>query len=175
MIAVRYAKALYELAQEKNLLDKVFQDIQSIAAILKRDTSLQNFLENPVVKGEQKKELLKSAFNDKVQPMVSSLLSLLVDKRRESFLFAICIAFIQIYKEKEGYSEVIFTTAMPAAEEAKSILQKQLSEKLKMKVDLKTVVDENLIGGFKLRIDDMLMDKSIATQLENFKKELLSK
>lgn len=175
MIAVRYAKALFELAQEKGLLDTVFGDMQGIASVLREEPSLHKFLENPVVKEQQKIELLEVAFKGKVQPMVISLLHLLVAKSRESYLFAICIAFHQLYKEKEGYREVILTTATPASEETKAIINQKIAEKLQTKVDIKTVVDEELIGGFKLRINDMLMDKSIATQLENIKKELLSK
>lgn len=175
MIAVRYAKALFELAQEKGVLETVMQDMQGIAEVLKAEPALHQFLENPVVKEQQKKQLLNAAFQGKVHEMVSSLLNLLVAKNREHYLLSICVAFHELYKEKEGYREVVLTTATPASEEAKALLQNKIAEKLQTKVDIKTVVDEQLIGGFKLRINDMLMDKSIATQLDNMKKELLSK
>lgn len=175
MVAVRYAKALFELAQEKDVLETVFNDMQGVAAVLKSEPVLHNFLENPVVKEQQKLQLLESAFKGKVHDTVSSLMSLLVTKNRENYLFAVCTAFHELYKEKEGYREVVLTTATPASEEAKSLLETKIAEKLQTKVDIKTVVDEQLIGGFKLRINDMLLDKSIASQLENMKKELLSK
>lgn len=175
MISVRYAKALYQLATEKNILKDVYNDMQGVIAVLKSDNSLKEFLENPVVKEEQKKQLLVTAFGDRVQPIILSMFKLLVDNNREHFLNAVCLSFLQIYKEKQGFREVILTTAKPATEDSKSQLQKELSEKLHTKVAMQTIVDEKLIGGFKLRVDDLLMDKSIATQLENIKKELLSK
>lgn len=175
MIAVRYAKALFELAKEQNILDKVADDMQGIAEVLKGEHNLSKFLENPVVKEQQKKQLFETAFGGRVQPIVSSLLNLLVTKKRENFLFSICLVFHNLYKKEQGYREVVLTTAAPAPEEIKSLLNKKIAEKLQAKVDIKTLVDEDLIGGFKLRVDDMLMDKSIAAQLENMKKELLSK
>lgn len=175
MIAVRYAKALFELAEEKGVLEVVAQDLQGIAKVLKEEPSLQEFLENPVVKEGQKKELLQMAFKGSVQPMVTSLLDLLVTKKREVFLPAVCLVFQQLYKEKEGYREVVLTTATPASKEVQTLLQNKIADSLKTKVDIKTEVDEDLVGGFKLRIDDMLMDRSIATQLQNIRKELLNK
>lgn len=175
MVAVRYAKALFELAQEKEVLEVVFNDMQAVATVLETELSLHKFLDNPVVKEQQKKQLLESAFKGKVHSLVSSLLDLLVTKKREHFLQSICISFHELYKEKEGYREVVLTTAIPASEEVKSLLQTKIAEMLQTKVDIKTVVDEQLIGGFRLRINDMLMDKSIAMQLQSMKKELLSK
>lgn len=175
MIAVRYAKALFELAQEKSVLETVCEEMRGIAAILKAEPAVHKFLENPAVKAQQKRQLLETAFKDKVQPMVSTLLSLLLTKNRESYLLAICLAFQQLHKEKEGYKEVVLTTTTPASERAKSLIHKKIEEKLQAKVDIKTVVDKELIGGFKLQINDLLMDKSIATQLENIKKQLRSK
>lgn len=175
MIAVRYAKALFELAEEKSVLGTVCEEMQTIATILKTEPALHEFLENPVVKAQQKKQLLQAALKENVQPMVSSLLHLLITKGRESYLLAICIAFQQFYKEKEGYKEVVLTTATPASEEVKTLIHQKIAEKLQTKINIKTVVEEELIGGFKLQINDMLMDKSIATQLENIKKQLRSK
>ncbi len=174
MVAVRYAKALFELAREKNILEAVAEDMQGIAESCKEST-LCAFLENPVVKEQQKKQLLETAFAERVQPITASFLNLLVKKKRENFLFAICLTFHQLHKKEEGYREVVLSTAAPASQEVTDLLNKKIAEKLNAKITMKTIVDEELIGGFKLRIDDMLMDKSIAAQLENMKKELLSK
>ncbi len=84
-----------------------------------------------------------------------------MEKKREHFLVATCLAFQQLYKKEKGYREVVLTTATEASKEVKDLLNKKIADKLDAKVAMKTVVDEELIG--------------IAAQLENMKKELLSK
>lgn len=174
-VAVRYAKALFSLAKEEQVLEQVYLDMRNIAEVVKEQTSFVKVLENPVIKKFSKIELFNVVFSQNLQAIVMSFLKLLIEKNRQDYLLAICNAFFKQYKAHKGYKEVHFTTSVAASPELEQLLNRKIAEILNVEVDLQTATDKSIIGGFILRIDDMLLDKSIATQLSEIKKELLSK
>lgn len=174
-VAVRYAKALFSLALEKEILEQVYIDMQSISEVLKQQEELSILMENPVVKHSEKKQLFQYIFKNRVQSITSSFLDLLITKNRQEYLLAICNSFFQQYKNYKGYREVGLVTAISPTKEFEEGLTKQIAQKLDTDIKLNTSVNPEIIGGFMLRIDDMLLDKSIATKLSDIKKQLLSK
>lgn len=174
-VAIRYAKGLFRLALEKKEIDDVAKDVEQISQVFHGNENLVKFIENPVIKESQKKELLRAVFEGKVSPYVLSLFDLVIEKNRETYLKAILRNFQMLYKEHKGYKEIVLTTATTASEDVKKELATKVSKKLNADIRVETVVDDKIIGGFVLRIDDLFLDKSISTQLKNMKKELLSK
>lgn len=174
-VAIRYAKGLFRLALERNEIDKVADDVMQISKTFGANQNLVKFIENPVIKESQKKKLLRAIFEGKVTPYVLSLFDLIIEKNREVYLKAIFRNLQMLYKEHKGYKEIVLTTATVASEEVKKDLAKKISKKMNAEIRVESVVDDKIIGGFVLRIDDLFLDKSISTQLKNIKKELLSK
>lgn len=174
-VAVRYAKALFTLALEKKVLEKVYGDVQNISEVVKQHNDFTTFIESPVVKISEKQQLFQAVFKNKVEPIVSSFLDLVVSKNRQEYLLAMCSAFVQQYKNQKGHKEVKITTAVLLTEKVKKEISELIARKLNAEIDLETLVNPKIIGGFMLRIDDMLLDKSIATKLDDIRKQLLSK
>jgi F-type H+-transporting ATPase subunit delta len=174
-LAGRYAKSLIDLSIEKNQLEQVYQDIKLLQSICKSNHDFVNVLKSPVITAEKKEQLFEAITKDKVNPLTSSFLKLLINKTRESNLPEIVKSFIQHYNKLKGIQEVKITTAVPMSDELRSaILQKIKSGTSFQQIELETSVKEDLIGGFTLEIGDTLIDASVLRDLNDVKKQFKS-
>jgi F-type H+-transporting ATPase subunit delta len=171
-ISVRYSKALFQAASEKNIVDKVMADMAFIAEICKAPET-REFLQSPIIPPSKKASIFQMLLKGNVQDITLSLVDLLVKNGRESFLPAIARAFIRETQLSLGIKEAVLTTAIPVDTEVKKQITDLVKETFKTKVDLKEVIDPEIIGGFILRVDDNYIDASIRNKLRNVRKELL--
>jgi len=170
-ISVRYSKALFETALEKNILDKVNQDMILISEICKNPET-KEFLHNPVIVPSKKSEILHKVFGDFVEKITLSLIDLAVKNGRESYIPAIARVFIHETLKYKGITESVLTTAVKVDTNIKKQITDMISEVFKTKVELEEVIDPEILGGFILRVDDNYIDASIKNKLRKIKKEL---
>ena len=170
-ISVRYSRALFGLAVEKNLLEKVYQDMIFISEICKIP-EMKELLESPIIVPSKKKEILNKVMEKEVQKITLSLLSMVVTNGRENSLPAIAREFIRVTKEYNGITESVLTTAVKVDDKIKKQISDLISGMFKTKVELKEVIDKEIIGGFILRIEDSYIDASIRNKLRKIEKEL---
>jgi F-type H+-transporting ATPase subunit delta len=171
-LAGRYAKSLIDLAIEKNQLEAVYTDMLYMNGIMKNSSEFVSILRSPVITGDKKQKVLEALTTGKISQITSSFNRLLITKGRESFLPEITYAFIKQYKDYKGIHSVTLTTAIPVSEEVKNAIIRRLREDAGMKeVELETLVQENIIGGFILEADGRRVDSSIAYDLANLRKE----
>lgn len=168
--AIRYARAILDLALEKKVADAVEQDMQQIVQTVSSNKEVEDMLGNPVIKGSDKKEALIALFKG-INPMTEGVLSMLVDNKRIGMLREVAFKYLVLYREKKGEEEAVITTAVPLTPEIEKKALKQIASMTENKVTLTNKVDEEILGGFVLRIGDMQYDASIATQLNNIKRE----
>nr|YP_010619074.1 ATP synthase CF1 subunit delta [Pterosiphonia complanata]WAX03087.1 ATP synthase CF1 subunit delta [Pterosiphonia complanata] len=166
-IAVPYAEALIDHAQNLNLLKEATKDLSSILAILSESKDLQILLQNPVINGFTKKEILRHLFDNQVNNFIMNFLLVLVDRRRISFLYSII----------EKYLELIYLLESTTIAELYSVIdvneiqQESLIQKIKIMTNsnqVKLVIrkDANLIGGFVIKIGSKIIDASLAGKLK---------
>jgi len=173
-IAVRYAKAFFELAQDKNQLDKVKIDIEIIATACSQN-EVQLLLESPVVKTSKKKSLLAEIFTGKLQELTLSFLLMIAQNKREVHIPMICLDFIEQYRSFKGIKAAKVTTASPIDSALQKQISKVISEVFKTDVELTTDENAELIGGFILRVGDEQIDASVSTKLGKLKREFLDR
>jgi len=92
-ISIRYAKALFSLAQDENKLDKVANDLGDLKALLDTNADFSKFIINPLISGNKKAEVLKNLFSDKLDPLTLNFLYLLSNKKRINVLDQILVKF----------------------------------------------------------------------------------
>ena len=169
-IVVRYAKALFDLAVEKKSLDKVYNDILSVSAILKSMPGLKTILQRPVVPTSKKIEMAKSVFTS-VDKITMQFILLIINHNREAFLEDIARYFVQLYRQEKGIREVTVVTAIPidaaVKENIKKLIKSQSTE-----IILNEKVDPSIIGGYILKIDDKQYDASVTNSLKRIKRDL---
>jgi len=173
-ISVRYAKALFELALEKDKLLQVEADMRLILEISLMD-EFKDLLENPVVLPSKKEEIINAAFKGALTGLSFSLIRQVIRNGREIFLPAIARNFISSSEKHRGLTQVYLTTAVQASDKIKRDIKKMLSEYYNTEVSLNEVVNEEIIGGFILRVGDNLIDASVKNRLRKIRKVLMNK
>lgn len=172
-ITVRYAKALFLLAKEKKQLDVFEADISFVISVLKSSPDFSFLLESPVVRTSQKAKAVRIIFGDKINVATLRFLELIVENKREQHIPDICRNFIDLIRKEQGVVTAIVTSASPLSEKAIAQLKALLETSYKAKVEMSEKVNEELIGGLVLRVDDQQYDASIATQLRKVKETLM--
>ena len=171
-LATRYAKSLIDLAIEKGQLESIFADMQWLQAVCKASREFVIVLRSPVIKAGKKEKIVEAVTKDHVGEITTAFVRLMIRKSRESYLPEVVPAFIKQYKANKNIYPVKLTTASVLSEELKTAIVKQIQDTTEMKkIELETVVNEDIIGGFVLQAGDKLIDASIAYDLKNISKQ----
>ena len=172
-INIRYAKAFFMLAKEKNLTVELRKDAQLIANVCETSSDFILLLESPVIKTSNKVKAIKSVFEGKVNPLMVNFLALIAENNREKYIPGIFRNLEDLYHQEEGIKSVVLTSAQPLDETVVLQIRKILEKELNAKVEMTQKVNEELIGGYVVRFDDKQYDASIATQIKKVKEKLL--
>jgi F-type H+-transporting ATPase subunit delta len=169
--AIRYAKAVLEQANQGNIANVVFGDMQSVHATIEGSKELRLVLKSPVVKAEDKKEALLKIFSNNSE-VTKGLIEILTANKRINLLGLVADSFINLYNESKGVKVAKVTTAVALSSE----LEAQVLEKVKQltgsdQVTIVNEIDESIIGGFILRVGDLQYNASIANKLGKIKRE----
>ncbi|MEE1945991.1 ATP synthase F1 subunit delta [Pedobacter sp. KR3-3] len=170
--AARYAKSLIDLSIEQNALEALKNDMVLFEEVVDKHSELEAILKNPIIPLDKKAGILKELFAGKVNPITEHFFKLAVNKGRSAILFDAAKQFVSQYQALKGIvtAEVTTATALTDANKAEivSLVKKELGAN---EVVIKEKVDENLIGGFILKVGDKQFDASIASGLKKLKKE----
>ena len=168
--AIRYAKAILEIAVSKGNAAKVSHDMKSVVAAVSSSDELKVFLASPIITSEMKMNALSEVFAS-VQPETKSLFRLLQENKRFEILGAIAEKFNALYDEIQGVevAKVITAIALTPGLE-KKVLEKVATISNK-KITIENIIDPSIIGGFILTIGDKQYNASVASRLQELKRE----
>ncbi|MFV8334824.1 ATP synthase F1 subunit delta [Flavobacterium sp. RSP29] len=169
--AIRYAKAILDLANSKGVAEVVNNDMKLIASTINGNLELSTFIQNPTMKVEVKEKALLEVFSGS-NGVTQGLFHLLFENKRFEILEAIAIEYSKLSDIMNGIEVAQVTTAIPmdTALEAKVLAKiATLSDK---KITIENIVDASIIGGFILRIGDKQYNASVANRLQVLKREL---
>ena len=170
-VAIRYAKALLATAQEQQAVDQVADDMVSVYTTLENSQELKAVLASPVISAELKGDTLKAIFG-KVSPVVKTFLALVAENNRANHLDGVALKYKQLYQDLQGKQEAEVTTAIPLTPALEKVVMDKIKTLTDRKVELVSTVDQDIIGGFILRLGDQRFDASIANQLKSLKHNL---
>lgn len=170
----RYSVALFEVARDQNCIDQVDGDLAVLAQALDAP-NLRLLLEDPQVDKSQRVRALHALLASgerEASPLTLRFVELLIQKGRQGILAAVARAFHVQALTAKGIIEGTLHTALPIAEEDKAALESALGRKLGSRVQLNTVVDESLLGGFRVLVGDSMFDSSLRGQIEALSRKL---
>lgn len=174
-LATRYAKSIIDLSIERNELDAVYNDMKFIARICKSNPDFLSLLRSPVISASTKGKIIGSITTGRVSQLTSGFISLLVAKSREANLPEIAFAFIDQYNEIKNIHKVKVTTAVPMSEALKEAILSKVKETAPLQtLELETIVDDEIIGGFILESDGKAIDASVLRHLKDVKKQFMN-
>ncbi len=166
----RYAQASFELALENNELKRWRDDLIKVANIA-TDKKLMSMLENPKIPFDAKKSLLKERLG-KVDPLVLNLACLLMRRGKLKIIGDISRHYGRLLDAHYGIEHAEVITAVPLDDEVKKGLSTRFAEMVGNKVIIDARTDRSIVGGFRARIGDTLIDGSIKNILESLRKNL---
>jgi F-type H+-transporting ATPase subunit delta len=169
--AIRYAKAILNLAKDSKEETLVQEDMLFIAATISENDDFEVMLRSPIVKASDKIKVLNALFETKVNNITLGLFQLLKDNKRIAMLYSIAKQYAIIYDFDKHMQVAKVTTAVALTE----ALEKQVLDKIVAltgkKANLENVINPAILGGFILRVGDVQYDASISNYLNELKKE----
>ncbi len=171
-ISVRYARALFASAQEKNLVAEVRKDMQLLLDML-GEKRFRTMLESPVLPESKKSELVADLLGEHLRESSLQLLKLIIKNNREVLLADIARHYEKIFKEENDIKSVMISSAVPINDTARSAIVSTIEKTLETTAEVSTRENEELIGGFVIRLEDQQYDASVKARLAAIKNKLL--
>ena len=169
--AKRYAKALFELAQEKNLVDKVHQDFENFLELVEENVDLRSFLNLPLARG--RKPILSDLLKEHFCELFFNFLLLVLKNKRFHLVEQIFEDFEKRIDSLKNRISAVAITAFPLPEDRLLEITREIASSLEAEVRLENEVDPAIIGGIILRLDDKIFNASISEQFKKLKYHLI--
>jgi F-type H+-transporting ATPase subunit delta len=170
-IADVYARALFEVAKENDVLDRVHEELGQFADALAEDRNLQVFLFSPYFSSDEKKEGVRRIVSDADEHLLN-FLELLAERHRMPVLFRIRRAVDSMWAEENKLLPVIVTSAVELDEGLVSSIGERIEEQTGRRVELSSNVDPDVLGGLQVRVGNMVLDATVRNRLEQLRKQV---
>ena len=168
-----YGEALFDYAVEKNNVDTLLNDAEYINMFFGASDELKDFLSNPRISTDEKKDTLNNIFKDKVSSTTIDYILLICEKGRTKELKLIFEYFYDLVLKYKNILRVVISSSKALSDDKKKRIEDRIIEVTKangLKVDYK--IDQKLISGYKIKIGDKVFDNSIKTRINDIRKDL---
>lgn len=174
---MRYAKALIEFAKERKAEDRLYKEFVMLAHSFTTQRGLRDTLDNPILPAKDKLSLICAATNGNGESSEEFIrfIRLVLKQRRETYLQFISLMYLDLYRKLKHIGVGKLITAVPVNKETEERIRKTAGTVLHAQMELETVVDSSIEGGFIFDINDYRLDASIATQLKRVKQQFIDK
>ena len=169
-ISIRYAKALLSSAKEAKVEEQVYSEMTTLDSAFAQIQLLKQAMTNPTLTKEEKIKLLNSVFNNKASKLTQGFITLVVENGREDYFHRMALSFQELYRKDKNIVVTHLTTAIELDEPLKKKIINSVEEQENSKVELRTEVNPDIIGGDILDIDGKRLDASIIRQLSKLYK-----
>lgn len=173
VVSARYAEALIGAITEPGQLDTVHEEILAIGSILRENEQLEAFLEGPSIPLQEKHELVKKIFAERVSTTTFDFLRLLLDKHRIDQFAGIVKEFTRLVEARRNQVRVQVTMAVEVGADVMDRLKRALDASLGKDCILMPTIDRRIIGGVVAIVGDRVIDGSLRTALEELGKDLI--
>jgi len=170
-VARRYGKSLLALSKDRNVVDAVEQDMRALIQAAKENRELSVILASPVVRPEKKEAVVRAVFAG-AHELTIGFLALLAKKGRAGLIGDMAEAFVALVREERGVVLAEVVTAVPLDDDRRAEINTLIGKVHEGGVELSEKVDPHLIGGFKLRVGDRMIDASVFQSLRTMHRNL---
>ena len=172
-ISVRYARALFQLAQEQGCEKAVYDGLTHfVHNYVLAIAQFNEVLADPIVAKEEKVKLVEMAVGEPLHDCLKQFIAFVADQKREDKMFLIALKYMEMYRAKHGIMSTKVTTATELSETSYDKIKAFIKQTFDADAEMEVKIDPALIGGFILDIENTRMDASIVGQLNALKNKL---
>lgn len=169
LISSRYANSLLQYATSLQQQDEVYDQIKMLSQVLLKMPALRRAIINPSVSVKSKKKLLETACGGNMPSSLSKMIDLIFKNEREESLQYIALRFIDLYRQKFNIERGRLVTAITIDEDTEQRFIDRIQKIMKAEIEMESIVDPNIVGGFILTLGDFRWDASISGELSRIK------
>jgi len=174
-VASVYARALYPLADEKGATESLLEELEAFAAFQVANPEFDDFLSTPLIPASTRDAVLEKVFQGEVSDLLLDTLHVLNRRDRCGIVPALAVTFRQEFHLQAGQIDVEVHSPAKISEKAITRLDAVLRKMTGKKPNLTEVIDEDLIGGLVVHVEDLKYDLSLANDLRVLEKRLLNR
>lgn len=167
------SKVLFDISLKDQSQEKMLMDLANISKIINVESQVRSFIQSKRIPSNKKFEILNQVFRDSINSILLEVISLLSGPDSVNVINSINKSFIDRYKEQNNIVDVKVVLAKKLNLSQMKNLESSISKSLDKNIDLSVEVDEKILGGVKLRVEDTFLDGSIINQLQSLQSELL--
>jgi F-type H+-transporting ATPase subunit delta len=171
-VAGRYAEALLISAKADAVLAGVAESFAAVLAVFDGNKDLAIFMDSPQVRTEEKKELLKTVFGTKIEPVLLNFFHLLLDRNRIGNTHDIGEVFAALVEEEQGIVRAQVVTAIALPDDLAAGLKAKLAALTGKSIILEKKTDPAVLGGVCVTMGDRVLDGTVRTNLDLLRKRL---
>lgn len=173
IVADRYAEALFELAKENDLVDRMDQELTLMTQTIAENSDLRVLFAHPLVAREDKKSLAVKIFGPHLNQLTLNFVQLLFDKNRGHIIELIQARFHHLASRMAKRLTVQLTTAVPIAPEEIEHFRSRLEQEWDRKLEIEHQVDAGILGGARMKVEDQVIDGSIRGALDRLRDDMI--
>ena len=170
-IAQVYARALFEVAKERGVLDVVREQLMRFAEALADSRNMMVFFFSPYFSTEEKKAGLRRSVTD-AEPVFMNFLEALIERHRMPAIFRIRDDYQELWEDERHLLPVEVTSAIELDNATVTEIGNRIGEQTRRTVELSSKVDPDILGGIVLRVGNVILDASIRARLEQLRKQV---
>lgn len=174
-VARVYADAMLALAEEGGQADELGEELAALADVYRRDPDFERFVASPLVDAEERQASLERMLRGRASDLLVDSLQVMNRKGRLGLLPAVAQTYRHTLHRRRGRIEVQVASAVDLSEAHREQLRQAIRRRTGHEPVLEVTVDPSLLGGLVVRIGDQKIDASVATQLENLSRTLLTR
>ena len=171
-IARSYAMALFEIGCEKDCLLEYKTQVNEIASTLSDD--LLSLLCHPKIAKNEKKDVLEKVYGGKIDLYLYNFMKVVIDKNRFRHIHSIFDEFISLVNEHLNIAVASVSSAVALDEVQQKKITEVLAKRLNQQVECRFKVDESLLAGLRIKVDDQVFDNSALNRLERLKDDVVN-
>ncbi len=175
LIPGRYAKALYKVACANGDAEMIYDQLKRLNLSYATVEELTKVVRNPYIPARKRSDVLIAATGAKMGSSLHDFINLVIENNRTDYLHNIALAYLKLYRQEHNIAKVEIETASRLPQEKiDSIIEVVKKELGDVTLEISHEVNENLIGGFCVRVDSILLDASVRNELQKLRLKLLS-
>jgi F-type H+-transporting ATPase subunit delta len=171
-ISASYAKALLQWASPLNLAHEVYEQSICLLKLMDSNPDFYLLLHSPMASLSQKIKAVTKVLNS-CSPKLADFVCLMVKNRRERHLKNAILVYHVLYRQNYNITKATVESAKEMNTSSKQQIEDFLKTRFGGEIDLEFKLKPEIIGGFILTIDDLLLDKSVRGEIEKLRRKLI--